>query len=125
MSEIPRPCIYRKLNLFYTQKIFLYLIEIKGLLKDSESEVRAQTSTQLRDFCDGLPEEGPPRKVDLIMTDLLPIITDLVKDQNAHVKTACAGVIMHLAPILGKDNTIEHLLPLFLIALKDDVSISQ
>lgn len=31
-----------------------------------------------------------------------------------------ASVIMGLAPILGKDNTLEHLLPLFLNQLKDD-----
>merc|ERR1719452_344177 len=29
---------------------------------------------------------------------------------------------MGLAPILGKENTIEHLLPLFLIMLKDECS---
>jgi len=36
------------------------------------------------------------------------------------VKSALASVIMGLSPILGKDNTIEHLLPLFLTQLKDE-----
>ena len=36
------------------------------------------------------------------------------------MKSALAGVIMGLSPILGKDNTISHLLPLFLSQLKDD-----
>lgn len=89
------------------------------MLRDSESEVRAQTSTQLKDFCTALPEEG---KVELIMTSILPIVKELVVDQNPHVKTALAGVIMNLAPILGQENTIEHLLPLFLTQLKDEVS---
>ena len=55
------------------------------------------------------------------MNEILPIVKDLVNDMNPHVKTALAGVIMNLAPILGQENTIEHLLPLFLIQLKDEV----
>ena len=42
-------------------------------------------------------------------------------------QSALASVIMGLSPILGKNNTIEHLLPLFLSQLKDecpDVSIN-
>ena len=56
------------------------------------------------------------------MKELLPIVKDLVTDTNPHVKTALAGVIMNLAPILGQEQTIEHLLPLFLTQLKDEVS---
>lgn len=56
------------------------------------------------------------------MNEILPIVKDLVNDMNPHVKTALAGVIMNLAPILGQENTIEHLLPLFLIQLKDEVN---
>lgn len=47
---------------------------------------------------------------------------ELVSDTNQHVKSALASVIMGLSTILGKDNTIEHLLPLFLAQLKDEVS---
>lgn len=48
---------------------------------------------------------------------------ELVSDTNQHVKSALASVIMGLSTILGKDNTIEHLLPLFLTQLKDEVTI--
>lgn len=51
----------------------------------------------------------------------LPPPQELVSDANQHVKSALASVIMGLSPILGKDNTIEHLLPLFLAQLKDEV----
>ena len=44
-----------------------------------------------------------------------------MSDANQHVKSALASVIMGLSPILGKDSTIEHLLPLFLAQLKDEV----
>lgn len=41
----------------------------------------------------------------------------------AHRRNVCAlraGVVMELAPLLGKAATIEHLLPVFLALLKDD-----
>lgn len=50
------------------------------------------------------------------------LIQELVSDTNQHVKSALASVIMGLSTILGKDNTIEHLLPLFLTQLKDEVT---
>lgn len=56
---------------------------------------------------------------------LLPsLLKELVSDANQHVKSALASVIMGLSPILGKDNTIEHLLPLFLAQLKDEVRVA-
>lgn len=58
------------------------------------------------------------------LTQWLPLpcaFQELVSDANQHVKSALASVIMGLSPILGKDNTIEHLLPLFLAQLKDEV----
>lgn len=39
-------------------------------------------------------------------------------DANQHVKAALASVIMGLSPIMGKENTIQHLLPLFLIQVR-------
>lgn len=52
---------------------------------------------------------------------LCVFLQELVSDTNQHVKSALASVIMGLSTILGKDNTIEHLLPLFLAQLKDEV----
>ena len=78
----------------------------------------------------------------------IALVQALVSDPSQHVKSAVASVIMGLSPILGKEKlvqqslmfvcsvsfrvmiftdfvhcrTIEHLLPLFLIQLKDDVS---
>lgn len=36
-----------------------------------------------------------------------------------HVKSELASVIMGLAPMVGKDNTITHLLPIYMTLLKD------
>ena len=54
------------------------------------------------------------------MLDILVHVKDLVSDSNQHVKSALASVIMGLAPTLGKDLTVKHLLPLFLTQLKDE-----
>ena len=43
----------------------------------------------------------------------------MVKDASEHVRVAMAGSIMGIAPILQRDLTIEHLLPIFLQFLKD------
>ena len=54
------------------------------------------------------------------MSTLLNPVKDLVIDPNWHIKRALASVIMGLAPMLGKDLTIEHLLPLFLTMIRDE-----
>uniref|UniRef100_A0A9L0RXT9 Protein phosphatase 2 scaffold subunit Aalpha n=2 Tax=Laurasiatheria TaxID=314145 RepID=A0A9L0RXT9_HORSE len=69
------------------------------------------------EFCENLSADC---RENVIMTQILPCIKELVSDANQHVKSALASVIMGLSPILGKDNTIEHLLPLFLAQLKDE-----
>ena len=53
----------------------------------------------MKDFCLIL-EKGVQEQV--IMTQLLPCVKELVTDANQHVKSALASVIMGLSPILGK-----------------------
>lgn len=57
---------------------------------------------------------------DTILTKVLPCVRDLSTDASQHVRAALATHISGLAPLLGKDATIEHLLPLFLHLLKDE-----
>lgn len=40
-------------------------------------------------------------------------------DTSQYVRAALAGVVMELAPILGKQSTIDQLVPVFLTLLKD------
>jgi hypothetical protein len=89
----------------------------QSLLKDTEAEVRAAAAHKVRDFCQNLDSY---QQESIIMTNILPFVKELVADPNQHVKSALASVIMGLSPILGKHNTIEHLLPLFLLQLKDE-----
>jgi len=95
-----------------------YLVEaFQALLRDSEAEVRAVTAAKVKAFALSLPAD---RCEAILMAEVLPAVKELAADVNQHVKSALAGVIMGLAPLLGKDNTIEHLLPLFLTQLKDE-----
>lgn len=89
----------------------------QNLLKDTEAEVRAAAANKVKDFCQNLDKA---HQESTIMTNILPYIKELVADPNQHVKSALASVIMGLSPILGRHNTIEHLLPLFLTQLKDE-----
>lgn len=89
----------------------------QALLKDQEAEVRAAAAARVRDFCQNLPKESQEQT---IMRDILVHVKDLVSDANQQVKSALASVIMGLAPILGKEMTVKHLLPLFLTQLKDE-----
>lgn len=94
-------------------------------MKDPEGEVRAAAASKLKAFTTALAPAD--QRTSIIMKILLPIIRDMVAETNIQVKTALAGVIMALAPLLGKENTIESLLPMFLVQLKDenpDVSAS-
>lgn len=70
-------------------------------------------------FSAALPTTGREKA---ILTHILPVVKELVTDPNQHVKTALASVIMGLAPILGKDLTMEHLLPIYLTLLRDETA---
>ena len=89
----------------------------QNLMKDCEPEVRAAASYKLKEFCENLSADY---QEDVILTEILPASQELVSDTNQHVRSALASVILSLCPILGKDNTIEHIMPLFLALLTDE-----
>ena len=53
---------------------------------------------------------------------LVKRITSLTEDDSEHVRAALAMVATELAPILGKDATITHLVPPVLLLLRDAAS---
>jgi serine/threonine-protein phosphatase 2A regulatory subunit A len=50
---------------------------------------------------------------------IVPRVKELANDSSQFVRAALAGVVMELAPQLGKQPTIEHLVPVFLNLLRD------
>ena len=66
--------------------------------------MRSAAATRLKDFSSAL--QPADQREGLLMQHLIPHVKELVVDPNTHVKTALAGVIMGLAPLLGKDKYI-------------------
>lgn len=99
------------------------------LLKDNEAEVRTAASGQIpgvlfvivcyRD-ADGVLGFSKLLEKEVILLRIVPCVRDLCQDTSQHVRAALATQISGLAPLLGKQPTIEHLLPLFLHLLKDE-----
>jgi len=87
------------------------------LLQDSESEVRTAAGYQIEAFVKEVPE-GDDRLSTIV--NFMPQIQTMSQDCHVNVKAAVAKAVMDLAPLAGKDFTIEQLLPIFLQQLRDD-----
>lgn len=59
---------------------------------------------------------------DVILARIVPCVQAIASDSSQHVRASLAQQISGLAPLLGKDSTIEVLVPLYLQLLKDDFS---
>lgn len=65
-----------------------------------------------------LLSEGDDRLSTIV--NFMPQIQTMSQDCHVNVKAAVAKAVMDLAPLAGKDFTIEQLLPIFLQQLRDD-----
>lgn len=59
---------------------------------------------------------------EVILARIVPCVQTLSTDSNQHVRASLAQQISGLAPLLGKDSTVDVLVPLFLQLLKDEFS---
>ena len=57
---------------------------------------------------------------DVLLQEVMPAVEELVSDSSQQVRASFGTQISGLAPILGKQETTEHLLPMFLQMLKDE-----
>ncbi|KMZ64988.1 hypothetical protein ZOSMA_33G00170 [Zostera marina] len=117
--EINRGVLVMSLQINYTSSLKqLVLTDLLPayvkLLCDNEAEVRTAAEGKVTKFCQILE---PKRAIQHI----LPCVKDLSTDSSQHVRSSLASVIMGMAPILGKEATIDLLLPILLTLLKDDV----
>lgn len=92
-----------------------------GLLQRVRSQVGQVLIYDVPGFID-MAAKGFSKLLDkeVILARIVPCVRDLSQDSSQHVRAALANQISGLAPLLGKEPTIEHLLPLFLHLLKDD-----
>ncbi|ODV84533.1 hypothetical protein CANARDRAFT_29070 [[Candida] arabinofermentans NRRL YB-2248] len=99
----------------YTLKLVPNFI---ALMKDNEAEVRKAVSKQLPGFCTLINEADSS----IVLNEIVPVVSQLSMDESETVRSALASEVTGLAPILGKESTIEHLLPVFVEMLKDEFS---
>lgn len=53
------------------------------------------------------------------VSQVFPCLQQLVMDPSDHVRQALASVMNDMSPVLGRENTINHLLPMLLTLLRD------
>ena len=79
------------------------------------SQVRSAVSANIPAVC-GLVAKA------VVVSRVLPIVQRLVSDSSEHVRASVASVINELAAVLGKEETIDLLLPTLLALLRDETS---
>eukprot|EP00980_Cylindrotheca_fusiformis_P000612 scaffold154_cov129-Cylindrotheca_fusiformis.AAC.29 len=108
------------------------------LLQDPEAEVRTAATFNLHAVARNCTAMVPVPPVGRMPTEeemtnyqgdrisaaerLVKRVTSLTEDDSEHVRAALAMVATELAPILGKDATIIHLVPPVLLLLRDAAS---
>lgn len=85
------------------------------LLQDSEAEVRAAAASNVASVCQNISK-------DIIYAKLLPSLQRLTVDSSDSVRIAIAAGLGNLVIVLGKEETIEFILPMLLSLLRDEVS---
>lgn len=88
------------------------------LLRDQEKEVRMSAVEQLPFVCKGMATAD---RLIVYTTNFCPYLNDLSQDTSQHVRVKLAGVLVTIAPVLGKEKTTELLAPLFVRLLKDEI----
>lgn len=84
------------------------------LLQDNEAEVRTAGTSQIPGFAKLINDPT------VVLTRIFPVVRELAGDSSQHVRAILALQVPGLAPLLGREATIEHLLPIFLALLKDE-----
>lgn len=107
------------------------------LLQDPEAEVRTAASFNLAVVAGGCDSMILPLGSDELdeaaaanftgkrvsaAERLVKRVTSLTEDDSEHVRAALAMVATELAPVLGRDGTITHLVPPILLLLRDAAS---
>ncbi|CAN8076215.1 unnamed protein product [Agarophyton chilense] len=95
-----------------------------AMLQDNEPEVRTAAAFKVTDIAKRLvalpPKAGCSSGSDHVVYDIFPNVEQLVNDSSQHVRAALASNIMGLAPVLGVDITVSHLVEIVLALLKDE-----
>ncbi|KRX08284.1 Armadillo-type fold [Pseudocohnilembus persalinus] len=98
-------------DLFKQHLMSIYL----KYLQDPEPELRSISAARIDVTCSSFD-------VDDIVKHLIPQIKVLAKDSQSYVRQSLAGSFLSISSVIGKKQTSEHVLPIFLELLKDEDS---
>ncbi|KAJ0495429.1 putative armadillo-like helical protein [Helianthus annuus] len=100
--------------------VFAHILPVIVIFSQDKSwRVRYMVANQLYELCEAVGPE--PTKYDGFGSSITkPQPLELSSDSSQHVRSALASVIMGMAPVLGKDSTIDQLLHMFLSLQKDE-----
>lgn len=94
------------------------------VLRDNEPEVRTAAAFKVTEIVKRIvalpPKAGAASGSDHVMHDIFPNVEQLVTDSSQHVRAALASNVMGLAPVLGFEITVSHLVDIVLSLLKDE-----
>jgi len=89
---------------------------LESLVHDNESEIRVEMLKNLEDFCRGLDESSRKK---IVREKVVPLLKDLATDPEESVKQSLASCLLNISPAVGKDITIDYLIPTAIKLLKD------
>lgn len=95
------------------------------LLKDNEAEVRTAAANRVtavaQRIIDLIPSvEGQEAGLALVVSEILPVVEEMVSDASQHVRSALASNIMGLAPNLATSDAVNTLVDVVMALLKDE-----
>jgi len=90
---------------------------LEKLIHDDEVEIRKEMASKLEAFSSDLDDSNRKR---VFIKSVLPLIKDLSIDAVASVRETLAASLLTLSAIVGKDVTIDYLIPTAMLLLKDD-----
>eukprot|EP00036_Acanthoecidae_sp_10tr_P010505 CAMPEP_0182924770 /NCGR_PEP_ID=MMETSP0105_2-20130417/7310_1 /TAXON_ID=81532 ORGANISM="Acanthoeca-like sp., Strain 10tr" /NCGR_SAMPLE_ID=MMETSP0105_2 /ASSEMBLY_ACC=CAM_ASM_000205 /LENGTH=586 /DNA_ID=CAMNT_0025062575 /DNA_START=40 /DNA_END=1800 /DNA_ORIENTATION=+ len=87
------------------------------LFRDQEKEVRMEAATQMPHLLEGMDDAD---RVAAFMHSVMPHVETLAADASQHVRIKLAAVLTDVAEIMGKERSIELIVPIFVSFLRDD-----
>jgi len=86
------------------------------LCRDDEQDIRVMMADQMQTFCVDLEDSA---RVRIILKNVVPLLKEFSVDTN-RVRESLASVLFRLSRQAGKDVTMDHLVPISMVLIKDD-----
>jgi len=86
------------------------------LCRDGEQDIRVMMADQMQTFCADLEDSS---RVRIILKNVVPLLKEFSVDAN-RVRESLASVLFRLSAPAGKDVSMDHLVPISMVLIKDE-----